>query len=93
MKFIIYHSSFIINDSFPSPDRNGYPTAGAGAQEGLSVGERWREEYEWIAGLSSEIKRECWRVREFECEKGLRILVKRDIKKRNMKFLWIFCCI
>jgi hypothetical protein len=44
MKFIIYHSSFIIKDSYPSPDSNGYPAAGAGAQEGLSVGERWREE-------------------------------------------------
>ncbi len=39
--------------SFPSPDRNGYPTAWVGEWVGLSVGVHGREEYEWIAGNSS----------------------------------------
>jgi len=40
----------IIDNSSPSPDSNGYPAAWAGEWVRLSVGVRWREEYEWIAG-------------------------------------------
>ncbi|GEM_PF-6406146 len=57
--YLLLITYYLLHPSFPSPDRNGYPAAGAGGREGLSVGERWREEYEWIAGLSSEIKWEC----------------------------------
>ncbi len=47
---ITYCSSFIIYVHYPSPDRNGYPTAGVGERRGLGDGGARREEYEWIAG-------------------------------------------
>jgi hypothetical protein len=33
--------------------RNGYPATGNRKVAGIGAGKRWREEYEWIAGLSS----------------------------------------
>jgi hypothetical protein len=44
---------FIIYDWIFSPDRNGYPATGNRKVVGIGAGKRWREEYEWIAGLSS----------------------------------------
>jgi len=57
----------IIDNSSPSPDSNGYPVAWAGEWVRLSVGVRWCEEYEWIAGNSSW---ESWRAEELE---GLKV--------------------
>ncbi|WP_228463806.1 hypothetical protein, partial [Chryseobacterium bernardetii] len=47
---IAHHLYYI---PYPSPDRNGYPTAQVGQLEDLSVGQQWSEEYEWRAGFSS----------------------------------------
>ncbi|WP_123947363.1 hypothetical protein [Chryseobacterium pennae] len=49
---ISFTGIYLLSIALPSPDSNGYPTAGVGEQ-GLSVGIERREEYEWIAGLSS----------------------------------------